>query len=138
MEGKGGDEYALGLLAHAEALPGGDDAKPRRGGDAAGPSLSARSRQKLLLAGAFCVLFMIAEVVGGYLAGSLAIMTECVCGGGEGRWERRRSEEGGEGMHCGRAEPCGVVGVHGWEGVVIQSARAKQRVRGGCARASRG
>ena len=41
-------------------------------------SLNERARRQLLAAGGLCILFMIGEIVGGYLAGSLAIMTECV------------------------------------------------------------
>ena len=37
-----------------------------------------RVRYKLIAAMIFCLFFMVAEVVGGYLAHSLAIMTECV------------------------------------------------------------
>ena len=41
-------------------------------------SAGDRARSKLVLAMVFCFLFMIGEVVGGYISGSLAIMTECV------------------------------------------------------------
>ena len=37
---------------------------------------STSARRKLILAMSFCFLFMIAEIVGGVLAGSLAVMTE--------------------------------------------------------------
>jgi len=45
-----------------------------------------KARKKLLLASAFCVLFMIAELVGGFLAGSIALMSDALhllsdCGG---------------------------------------------------------
>ena len=39
-----------------------------------------RVRIQLTTAMVFCFVFMIGEVIGGYLAGSLAIMTECVTG----------------------------------------------------------
>jgi Co/Zn/Cd efflux system component len=39
-------------------------------------SASKRARRQLVLATSCCVLFMAAEVVGGYFAHSLAIMTE--------------------------------------------------------------
>ncbi len=39
---------------------------------------SSAARSKLILAMAFCFIFMVVEIVGGFLAGSLAIMTECV------------------------------------------------------------
>jgi hypothetical protein len=45
-------------------------------------SENAWARRKLLLAGGLCFLFMIGEFVGGFLAHSLAIMTEYV------DWER--------------------------------------------------
>jgi hypothetical protein len=40
---------------------------------------ASRANRQLLIAMCLCFIFMIGEVVGGYIAGSLAIMTECVC-----------------------------------------------------------
>ena len=37
-----------------------------------------KAKWQLVAAGVLCIFFMIAEVIGGYYAGSLAIMTECV------------------------------------------------------------
>ena len=37
---------------------------------------SAAARKKLYIAGGLCVVFMIAEAVGGFYANSLAILTE--------------------------------------------------------------
>jgi len=37
-----------------------------------------KARRQLVLAMVFCFLFMIGEVVGGVVSGSLAILTECV------------------------------------------------------------
>jgi Co/Zn/Cd efflux system component len=37
---------------------------------------AASARRQLIMAMAFCFVFMVGEVVGGWLAGSLAIMTE--------------------------------------------------------------
>lgn len=37
---------------------------------------TVKARRKLLLVSLFCVFFIVAEVVGGYIAGSLAIMTD--------------------------------------------------------------
>lgn len=39
-----------------------------------------RARRQLVLAMVFCFVFMIGEVVGGVVSGSLAILTECVGG----------------------------------------------------------
>ncbi len=58
-------EQPLTPHAHEDAPPGASAA-------------SRRATNQLTLAMAFCFVFMIAEVVGGYFAGSLAIMTECV------------------------------------------------------------
>ncbi len=44
--------------------------------DVAAKKASEYARWQLIAAMVFCVFFMIAEVVGGYLAKSLAIMTE--------------------------------------------------------------
>ncbi len=46
--------------------------RPRGGA----PTLSRKARAQLVAAMVLCFLFMIGEVVGGYFAGSLAIMTE--------------------------------------------------------------
>ena len=45
-----------------------------------------KARKKLLFASVFCVIFMIAELVGGFLAGSIALMSDALhllsdCGG---------------------------------------------------------
>lgn len=40
------------------------------------PSRSQTAKWQLITAMVFCFLFMIGEVAGGYIAGSLAIMTE--------------------------------------------------------------
>jgi len=42
------------------------------------PSAGEKARGQLVLAMIFCFLFMILEVIGGYVSGSLAIMTEFV------------------------------------------------------------
>ena len=47
---------------------------------------SEKARKKLLFASAFCVVFMLAEFVGGYLAHSIALMSDALhllsdCGG---------------------------------------------------------
>ena len=69
-----GDAHA-GLLAHEHGGEGGGGKlRPARG--AKEGSLSHKARRQLLAAGALCFLFMIGEVVGGYYAGSLAIMTD--------------------------------------------------------------
>lgn len=58
----------VGLLEHGHGhIEGGKPAKS---------SASSRARWQLIAAMIFCVFFMIAEVVGGYFAKSLAIMTE--------------------------------------------------------------
>ena len=64
------DAPTLGLLAHDHAAA--DPPPARRPG---GPS-NAGAKWQLVAAGVFCLLFMCAEVVGGYFAHSLAIMTE--------------------------------------------------------------
>lgn len=43
------------------------------------PPVSSSATRQLVLATGLCIVFMVVEVVGGYLANSLAIMTECVC-----------------------------------------------------------
>ncbi len=74
-------------------LPGGagdasllEDAAPA----AATAANASRANRQLLLAMVLCFVFMIGEVIGGYLAGSLAIMTECVCGRALGRGRSKR------------------------------------------------
>ena len=54
--------------------PGG--AIARRKAKAEKNMASLKARWQLWIAMIFCFVFMIAEVVGGYFAGSLAIMTE--------------------------------------------------------------
>ena len=51
---------------------------------------TARASAQLTLAMVLCFVFMIAEVVGGYFAGSLAIMTECVAQAGAAAPARAR------------------------------------------------
>ena len=77
-----GGEAAAGLLAHDHVgdvpVKGAALAAAGSRGRAKASALNKAARAKLLAAGGFCILFMIGEVIGGYLAGSLAIMTECV------------------------------------------------------------
>ena len=45
-----------------------------------------KARKQLLFASAFCVIFMIAELIGGFMAGSIALMSDALhllsdCGG---------------------------------------------------------
>jgi Co/Zn/Cd efflux system component len=61
------DDGKARLLDHDE-LESGELPVVKKGG--------SKVKLQLVWAAVFCVLFMIAEVVGGYLAGSLAIMTE--------------------------------------------------------------
>ena len=47
---------------------------------------AVKARKKLLFASIFCVIFMIAELIGGFLAGSIALMSDALhllsdCGG---------------------------------------------------------
>ena len=65
----GGGGANAGLLASLEAAAV---------AQAALRAKNRRARVQLLCAMGFCFLFMIAEVVGGFFANSLAIMTECV------------------------------------------------------------
>ncbi len=67
-------ELERGLLADHEDGPKGADAAPSSKQAAAAASL--RARRQLICAMVLCFIFMAGEVVGGYLAGSLAIMTE--------------------------------------------------------------
>ncbi|KFU94182.1 Zinc transporter 2, partial [Chaetura pelagica] len=46
------------------------------GGAPAPPGQRQRARRKLYLAAGICLTFMVGEVTGGYLADSLAIMTD--------------------------------------------------------------
>jgi zinc transporter 2 len=74
----GGGDASASLLAHDHSDEHGGCAskRPARGGAGKEGSLSLKARRQLLAAGALCFLFMIGEVVGGYYAGSLAIMTD--------------------------------------------------------------
>lgn len=49
-----------------------------------------KARCQLIAAMIFCLIFMVAEVVGGYFAHSLAIMTECVAAAASPLSTRRR------------------------------------------------
>jgi Co/Zn/Cd efflux system component len=75
-----GGEAAAGLLAHDHIgdvpVKGAALAAGGSRGRAKASAMNKAARAKLLAAGGFCILFMIGEVIGGYLAGSLAIMTE--------------------------------------------------------------
>jgi hypothetical protein len=58
-------DHLVQIRADGKSTP-----KPKRS------EAAAYARWQLWVAMGFCFLFMIGEVVGGYLAGSLAIMTE--------------------------------------------------------------
>lgn len=74
MAPHGDQGHSHGLLEHDHGV----DVDDKRAGRSAPKeaSLSVQARRQLLAAGFFCFLFMIGEVVGGYYAGSLAIMTD--------------------------------------------------------------
>ena len=59
---------------HQSLTPRGSDGHEHDHASAA----TARATSQLTWAMVFCFVFMIAEVIGGYYARSLAIMTECV------------------------------------------------------------
>ncbi len=68
-------EAGASLLAGDTFTPLGKGGEGSKEG-AKSSSASSRAKWQLGIAMVFCFVFMIGEVVGGYLAGSLAIMTE--------------------------------------------------------------
>uniref|UniRef100_A0A8C0Q780 Proton-coupled zinc antiporter SLC30A2 n=1 Tax=Canis lupus familiaris TaxID=9615 RepID=A0A8C0Q780_CANLF len=62
--------------AHGEAAPGGHQVRNPKGPASHLEPKKERARRQLYVASAICLVFMIGEIVGGYLAHSLAIMTD--------------------------------------------------------------